>query len=166
MCEFSTLSGQNTCIFSLNDASSGFLVFASLMMMLYTPQQSAIQASPRSQVVRGSLIGGVAGFVGGLLGVGGGSIIVPALVGTGLETKRAAATASFVIVFASLTGFLAHVTLSGIDVSLLGATAFASAAGAALGAWLMSEKLKSGQLKYLIVFVLLGTAVKMVWGLL
>lgn len=144
---------------------SGFLVFASLMMLLYSPKASKTRVSPQSQMLRGSGLGGIAGFVGGLLGVGGGSIIVPALVGSGLEPKRASATASFVVVFASLTGFLAHATLSGMNVALVGATGMASAAGAALGAWLMSEKLKSEQLKYIIGLVLLGTAVKIIWGL-
>jgi hypothetical protein len=73
---------------------AGFLVFASLMMLLYAPKSSGTQRSARSQVLSGSALGGVAGFVGGLLGVGGGSIIVPALVGSGLEPKRASATAS------------------------------------------------------------------------
>ena len=145
---------------------SGFLVFASLMMMLYSPKAAGIQRSARSQVLSGSALGGVAGFVGGLLGVGGGSIIVPALVGSGLEPKRASATASFVVVFASLTGFFAHATLSGIDYSLVGVTGIASAGGAALGAWLMSEKLKGQQLKYIIAIVLLATAAKIMWDLL
>lgn len=145
---------------------SGFLVFASLMMLLYTPKPSSRKSSVRTQVAQGSFIGGIAGFVGGLLGVGGGSIIVPALVGTGLDPKNASATASFAIVFASLTGFLAHATLSGVDTVLVGSTAAASMVGAALGAWLMSEKLKSHQLKYVIGVVLLATAAKMVWGLL
>lgn len=39
-------------------------------------------------------------------------------------------------------------------------------AGAAIGAWLMSEKLKCHQLKYVIGLVLLATAAKMVWDLL
>lgn len=144
---------------------SGFLVFASLMMLMYSPKASKTEISPRGQMLRGMSLGGVAGFVGGLLGVGGGSIIVPALVGSGLEPKRASATASFVVVFASLTGFFAHATLSGMNYALVGSTGIASAAGAALGAWLMSEKLKSGQLKYVIGLVLLGTAAKIIWGL-
>jgi len=41
-----------------------------------------------------------------------------------------------------------------------------SAAGAALGAWLMSDKLKGRQVKVLIGVVLLAIAAKMVWGLL
>ncbi|WP_315709722.1 sulfite exporter TauE/SafE family protein [Brenneria uluponensis] len=145
---------------------SGFLIFASLMMLLYAPKPSGIQRSPRSKILSGLTLGGVAGFVGGLLGVGGGSIIVPALVGSGLDPKHASATASFVVVFASLTGFFAHTTLSGMDYSLVGVTGIASAGGAALGAWLMSEKLKGQQLKFIIGIVLLGTAIKIIWGLL
>lgn len=145
---------------------SAFLVFASMMMLFYTPRAAGQQAGWRTRLARGSLIGGFAGFIGGLLGVGGGSIIVPALVGSGLEPKRASATASFVIVFASLTGFLAHATLAGIPQALVGVTAAASTLGAALGAWLMTEKLKSSQLKLVIGLVLLATAAKMIWDLL
>lgn len=145
---------------------SGFLVVASSLMLFYKPRQSSSASSFRTQAVMGSAIGGLAGFIGGLLGVGGGSIIVPALVGSGLEPKRAAATASFVIIFASLSGFLARASLTGIDKPLLLATTVASAGGAALGAWLASEKLKSSQLKFIIAIVLLATAGKMIWGLL
>lgn len=70
---------------------SGFLVFASLMMLFYSPKPSGRRSSTRTQLAQGSAIGGVAGFIGGLLGVGGGSIIVPALVGTGLNPKNASA---------------------------------------------------------------------------
>ncbi|AKH21692.1 sulfite exporter TauE/SafE family protein [Sedimenticola thiotaurini] len=144
---------------------SGFLIFASLMMLIYSPKPAPATITPGSQLFRGMGLGGVAGFVGGLLGVGGGSIIVPTLVGSGVEPKRASATASFVVVFASLTGFFAHATLSEMDYALVGVTGLASALGAALGAWLMSEKLKSGQLKYIIAMVLLATAIKIVSGL-
>ncbi|MCH7346324.1 sulfite exporter TauE/SafE family protein [Aeromonas sp. MR7] len=141
---------------------SGFLVFASMMMLFYSPSTIGSQPNVIRQIFNGSILGGIAGFVGGLLGVGGGSIIVPALVGSGIEPKRASATASFVIVFASLTGFFAHATFSGMDYDLVLCTGFASAAGAALGAWLMTEKLKGKQLKYIIGFVLLGTAIKII----
>jgi hypothetical protein len=86
-------------------------------------------------------------------------------VGAGLEPKRASASASFVVLFASLAGFLAHVRVSGVDTSLLAATGFASAAGAALGAWLASEKLGGDQLKRIIALVLIAVAIKTAWGL-
>lgn len=144
----------------------GFLVFAGCMMLFYTPLPRDSSASTRTQVTVGAGVGGLAGFVGGLLGVGGGNIVVPALVGLGIEPKKASATTSFVVIFSSLSGFLAHVAMAGTDYTLLGWTAAGSVTGAALGAWLMSEKLKSRQVKILIGIVLLAIAAKMVWGLL
>lgn len=141
-----------------------FLLFAALMILLYRPR-ARVQVSTREALILGLPVGALAGFVGGLLGVGGGNIIVPALVAAGLEPKRASASASFVVLFASLAGFLAHVSVAGIDTKLLVSTGFASAIGAALGAWLASEKLGGEQLKRIIALVLIAVAIKTAWGL-
>jgi Sulfite exporter TauE/SafE len=53
----------------------GFLVFASGMMLFYRPQPRTAPTSPRAGMLLGVPVGGIAGFVGGLLGVGGGNII-------------------------------------------------------------------------------------------
>lgn len=143
-----------------------FLVFASLMMLWYRPKARPEQGSSAAALALGLPVGAVAGFVGGLLGVGGGNIIVPALVASGLEPKRAAASASFVVLFASLSGFLAHATVADVGTPLLVWTGIASAAGAALGAWLASEKLRAEQLKRIIAIVLMAVAVKTAWSLL
>jgi hypothetical protein len=143
-----------------------FLVFASLMMLWYRPRPRPAQGSTSAALALGLPVGAVAGFVGGLLGVGGGNIIVPALVASGLEPKRAAASASFVVLFASLSGFLAHATVAEIGTPLLVSTGVASAAGAALGAWLASEKLRAEQLKRVIAIMLIAVAVKTAWSLL
>ena len=110
-------------------------------------------------------VGSLAGFLGGLLGVGGGNIVVPALVALGFDPKKASATTSFVVIFSSLTGFLGHMSLSGVDYGLLGWTVAGSAGGAALGSWLMVDKLKGRQVKLIIGVVLLGIAANMVRGL-
>jgi hypothetical protein len=144
----------------------GFLVFASGMMLFYRPQPRTAPTSLRAGMLLGVPVGGIAGFVGGLLGVGGGNIIVPALVASGLEPKRASASASFVVIFASLSGFLAHVQVAELGTALLLATGLATAAGAALGAWLASEKLRADQLKRIIALVLIAVAIKTAWGLL
>ena len=143
-----------------------FLVFASVMMLWYRPNPQPAQGSTAAALALGLPVGAVAGFVGGLLGVGGGNIIVPALVASGLEPKRAAASASFVVLFASLAGFLTHATVAQIGTALLVSTAVASAAGAGLGAWLASERLSAEQLKRIIAIVLSAVAVKTAWDLL
>ncbi|BCU06437.1 sulfite exporter TauE/SafE family protein [Allochromatium tepidum] len=143
-----------------------FLVFAAGMMLFYQPRPRSARASTAATLALGLPVGGAAGFIGGLLGVGGGNIIVPALVASGLEPKRAAASASFVVIFASLSGFLAHVQVAHIDPALLGVTAVATLAGAALGAWLATERLSGTQLKRAIALVLLAVAAKTAWSLL
>ncbi len=143
-----------------------FLVFAALMILFYRPKARGDHSSTRDALILGLPVGVLAGFVGGLLGVGGGNIIVPALIAAGLEPKRASASASFVVLFASLAGFLAHVGVAKIDSTLLVSSGLASAVGAALGAWLASEKLGGDQLKRVIALVLIAVAAKMAWGLL
>ncbi len=142
-----------------------FLVFAGLMMLFYRPRERDVSAGAGALLVIGTSIGGVAGFVGGLLGVGGGNIVVPALVALGINPKKASATTSFVVIFSSFSGFLGHVAMAGMRADLIGFTALGSAAGAMLGARLMSDRLKSRQVKAVIGVVLLAIALKMAWGL-
>ena len=144
----------------------GFLLFAALMMLLYTPRAREATSGTGTLLGVGLGVGGLAGFLGGLLGVGGGNIIVPALVAYGFDPKKASASTSFVVIFSSLAGFLGHMSLAGMNYPLLGWTAAGSAAGAVLGSWLMTDKLKGRQVKILIGVVLLGIAAKMAWGLL
>jgi uncharacterized protein len=143
----------------------GFLVFAALMMLLYTPRVRETASGSKVLLAVGLGVGGLAGFLGGLLGVGGGNIIVPALVALGFDPKKASASTSFVVIFSSLTGFLGHMSLAGMNYTLLGWTSAGSAAGAVLGSWLMIDKLKGRQVKMLIGLVLLAIAARMVWGL-
>lgn len=143
----------------------GFLVFSALMMLFYTPRAREMKNGSGALLAVGLLVGGMAGFLGGLLGVGGGIIVVPALVTYGFDPKKASASTSVVVIFSSLTGFLGHVALAGMSYPLLGWTVAGSAAGAVLGSWLMTDKLKSRQVKLLIGVALLGLAVKMAWGL-
>ena len=141
-------------------------MFAALMMLFYKPRIRNSASNARTLLVVGLCVGGLAGFLGGLLGVGGGNIIVPALVALGFDPKKASASTSFVVIFASLAGFLGHATLAGMDGPLLGWTASGSMAGAALGSWLMSDRLRGPQVKLIIGVVLIVIALKMAVGLL
>lgn len=143
-----------------------FLLFAAIMMLFYRPKQRTSQLSGKAQMISGVSIGGFAGFLGGMLGVGGGNFIIPVLVALGYEPKKASATTSFIVLFSSFSGFLGHATVGSMDAKLIGCTAAGSALGAIVGAWLMTEKLKQKQVKRIIGVVLLGIAAKMIWGLL
>jgi uncharacterized protein len=143
-----------------------FLVFAAGMMLFYKPVQKDAESSESKQVISGISIGAFAGFLGGLLGIGGGNFIVPVLVWLGYNPKKATATSSFIVVFSSLSGFLGHATIGNISAPLLGFTFIGSSLGAVIGAWLVTEKLKREHVKLIIGLVLLGIAAKMAWNLL
>jgi len=144
----------------------GFLFFAAIMMFFYKPRERAVEQSRGKQLAYGVSIGAFAGFLGGLLGVGGGNFIVPVLVWLGINPKKASATTSFIVIFSSLSGFFGHATVGSMSYGLLGFTAVGAALGAVVGAWLMTDKLKREHVKLTIGVVLLGIAAKMVWGLL
>jgi len=146
-------------------AFAAFLVFAGSMMLFYRPTQKVRHESAVRDLTTGGLIGAFAGYLGGLLGVGGGNFIIPVLIGRGMDPKKASGTTAFVVVFASLAGFLGHAAVGSINMTLLAVASAASIAGAILGANLMSSRLKSSQVKVVIGSVLYGVALKIVWGL-
>jgi len=144
----------------------GFLLFAAVMMLFYRVKATeAHKPSIWSLVITGGWVGALAGFIGGLLGVGGGNIIVPVLVWLGFNPKRASGTTAFIVIFSSFSGFLGHATLGSINWILLGAAALGSAGGAVLGSYLMTDKMNRSQVKLVIGIVLLVIAAHMIWKL-
>jgi len=144
----------------------GFLVFAGSMMLFYKAKEREIEANSKKMVGYGVGVGSVAGYLGGLLGVGGGNIIVPVLVWLGFNPKKASATTAFIVIFSSLAGFLGHAALGNIQVPLLALCAIGSIAGALLGAYLLKKKLSGTQIKIVIGIILYLIAAKMIWDLL
>jgi len=143
-----------------------FLVFAASMMLFYKPQKKeGDQTSGGKELNTGIGLGIGAGYLGGLLGVGGGNFIVPTLVWLGFDPKKASATTAFIVVFSSLSGFFGHAAMGTINWNLLAFAAIGSVAGALLGSWLMHKKLDAQQVKKIIGIVLYAIAAKMAWGL-
>jgi len=88
-------------------------------------------------VWRYAAIGLVAGFVSGLLGVGGGIVMVPALtVMIGMPLKRALGTSLLVISALVVPGTLVHWSLGHIDWAIVLALSIGVVPGARLGAGL------------------------------
>jgi uncharacterized membrane protein YfcA len=74
---------------------AGFLVFAGAMMLFYRPAvKNPGGRGGAQEVALGAGVGGFAGYLGGLLGVGGGNFIVPVLTWLGYDAKVAAGTSS------------------------------------------------------------------------
>lgn len=161
-----------------------FLIFAASMMLFYKPggnkgnkkDEQAVALISRNVIGNetegvkgmwtiGAPVGGVAGFIGGLLGVGGGNIIVPALIWLGIPAKKASATSSFIVIFSSLAGFAGRASLGNLDGGLLAYTVAGSVAGALLGSWLMSKKLQNKHVKVIIGVLLYVIAGKMLFDL-
>ena len=144
-----------------------FLVFAASMMLFYKPKKKTDgKENGGKELKTGIGLGIGAGYLGGLLGVGGGNFIVPALVWLGIDPKKASATTAFVVVFASLSGFFGHAATESVNWNLLVSASAGSVAGALLGSWLMHRKLDANQVKKIIGIVLYAIAGKMAWGLL
>lgn len=124
----------------------------------------ALSARQRLAVAAGT--GAVAGFVGGLLGLGGGFIIAPLLMELGYDPKRAAATTAFIVTFSSFSGLLGHAFAIEADWTLFALLGIAVLTGSQLGAWLMARHAKQNWIKRLYGVLLLGVAAKIVWDLL
>jgi len=143
-----------------------FLVFAGAMMLFYRPPASRAIRSTASEVSVGAGVGGFAGFLGGLLGVGGGNIILPGLTWSGLDARMAAGTTALAVVFSSLSGFLGHVAVGSLDPTFVAVMAVLAAAGSGVGAYVMRTRLTSPQLKRFIGILLWVIAAKMALDLL
>jgi uncharacterized protein len=157
-----TASVDKTLLLSMFAA---FLVFAGFMMLFYKAKKREQPLNRAVEVGAGAGVGAVAGFLGGLLGVGGGNFILPVLNWLGLDAKVAAGTTAMVVVFSSLSGFLGHATMGGLDPLFIGITAVMAAAGSILGSQLMKTKLSSTQLKKVIGVLLFLIAAKMIFDL-
>jgi uncharacterized membrane protein YfcA len=82
-------------------------------------------------------IGLVAGFVSGLLGIGGGLVIVPMLAGwLGMPLKRALGTSLLAIVALVIPGTITHAALGNIDWALFLVVVIGAVPGARVGATL------------------------------
>jgi uncharacterized protein len=144
---------------------AGFLVFAGIMMLFFQARRREREMGRVVEAGAGVGVGGAAGFLGGLLGVGGGNFIVPVLNWLGLDPKVAAGTTALVVVFSSLSGFLGHATLGGLDPLFIGIMAVMAATGSVVGSQLMKAKISSNQLKRMIGILLWLIAAKMIWDL-
>lgn len=137
-------------------AFSALLLVAAATLLLDPPPPTGAAPSRGRRVARGLAAGAGVGFVGGLVGAGGGFLVVPALVYLGrLPLPRAIGTSLLVVVLNALGGILGYSTHLDLDWQLAGALSAAmvlgSLAGARLTGDLSRETLRRGFATLLLV---------------
>lgn len=84
---------------------------------------------------RAIFTGGVGGFVSGLTGIGGGTVMVPLLTGLlGMQQRRAHATSLVVVIFAALSAVSQYLVRDEVDWGLAASLAVGAVVGAQVGA--------------------------------
>ncbi len=107
-------------------------------------------------------VGSLVGLLSGMLGIGGGSLIMPLLILLGFDAKKSAYGVSFVIPFSTLGAFLTYVQFIQIDWILLGVVTISALIGGYLGGAIMHYKLSQTQIKKVIAIVLYLIAFKII----
>jgi hypothetical protein len=101
-------------------------------------------------------IGAAIGFVSGLLGVGGGFLLTPLLIFSGIPTAIAVGTAAAQVVASSSSAALAYWRRSSVDLKLAGVLLIGGVIGSAVGVQLFRLFRESGQLDLIIAVAYVG----------
>ncbi len=141
------------------------VVAAALRTLWASKQAEPEKMMPlKKRSIIGFFVGAFAGFIGGMLGLGGGFIIAPVLMMMGYKTKTAAATTALVVTFSSFSGYLGHMSQGNMNWELTAIVVVAVIIGSQLGGRYMTQKAKSKQVKIAYAVVLLLIAIKMIIG--
>jgi uncharacterized protein len=120
----------------------------------------------RARVGRGALLSVGVGFVSSFLGIGGGVVHVPLLVGVlGFPTHVATATSHFVLGFMALVATITHVVAGtfhhGVGLRRAAALSVGVVIGAQFGAWL-SQRISGRRIQHLLAGGLLLLSVRLI----
>lgn len=140
----------------------GFLLFSSLMMLFFKAGKYQSQYRADRPVMAPAMIGAAAGFLSGLLGVGGGGLISPLMIMLGFNPKKVAAITAFVVPFSSIIGFVAYAMMGTVDWAILLPAALAAYVGGALGTHIMHNRMPPAVVKKFLGIILLGLAGKLI----
>jgi uncharacterized protein len=120
--------------------------------------------SPAARLARAAGVGVIAGFTAGLFGVGGGIVIVPALVVLARYDQRTAhATSLAAIVLISASGAIGYARAGEVDWAIAGAMLAGGLVGAPLGARLL-DRVSERSLQLGFAGLLVITAVRLALG--
>ena len=136
------------------------MLFYSASMMMFGKKKALFHNESRVVLFA---VGGMVGFLAGLLGVGGGNILIPLLSLLGYEPKKVAVTVSFVVPFSALGSFFTYASYISLDWILLLCVSVSAMIGGYIGNYLMYFKLKQVDIKRLMAIILYLLALKLLY---
>lgn len=134
----------------------GLLMFVVAVSMLWRKRLEAYETVHKPHKVQAMLAGLGVGFLTGFLGVGGGFLIVPALIFFGgLTMRKAVGTSLFVIFLNCVAGLIGHASQDDFDWRM-SAVVTSLALGGAFGGTILSHRLEASRLQRMFAFLVLG----------
>ncbi len=136
------------------------MLFYSATMMMFGKKKALFNAESKYTLF---IVGGIVGFLAGLLGVGGGNILIPLLALLGYEPKKVAVAVSFVVPFSALGSFFTYASYVPLDWIMLLVVAISAIVGGYIGNYTMHFKLKQSHIKKIMAGLLYLLALKLLW---
>ncbi len=136
------------------------MLFYSATMMMFGKKKALFHVESKYTLF---IVGGIVGFLAGLLGVGGGNILIPLLALLGYEPKKVAVAVSFVVPFSALGSFFTYSTYVPLDWIMLLVVALSAIVGGYIGNYMMHFKLKQSHIKKIMAGLLYLLALKLLW---
>ena len=140
----------------------GLLMMTVAIAMLWRRSYKDKVIGQKPRILQGIAVGFGVGVLTGFLGVGGGFLIVPALVlFGGLTMKKAIGTSLFVIFLNCIAGLIGHIGRDMFDWALTAAV-LALAVGGAVGGTALSNRLAAYRLQRIFAVLVLGVGAALV----
>ncbi len=131
-----------------------FLIFAGVSAL--TPKKKS--TSKGVSTLYAGFVGAVAGFLSGLLGIGGGGVISPLLLIKGENPKEVSSITAFAVPFSSFVGFIAYWKLGSVNWSVTLSAAIPAIFAGYIAAHISSKHLEPEHVKKIlgVIFFLLA----------
>ena len=146
-----------------------FVIFLSYAIYNLSRSKARVTRSTLTgnrMLMLGVAIGALAGFMGGMLGVGGGIIILPVLTFMEGDYRKVSGTAAFVTLFSSASGFLSYLAiLNGVDYALWGVILVGGVLGGLTGSY-FTNRAKSRNLRYLLIVLISVVMARLIYSIL
>ncbi|WP_435236486.1 sulfite exporter TauE/SafE family protein [Psychromonas sp. PT13] len=142
-----------------------FLTFSGIMMLFFKSSKYKDQYRQDQPFIGPLLTGVVAGFLSGLLGVGGGGVIAPLMIMQGFNPKKVVTITALAVPFSSFSAFLTYALMGSVPWGMLFVVAVAAWAGGYLGTIVMHKKMHPLVVKKFLGGVILVLAVRLMFTL-